>query len=1035
MGSVLDALRDSRKALDYHERALTMRERLYDKKDHIDLYLSLNAMGSVLESLGEPRKALGYYERAFAMYERLYDKKDHPALAINLNNLGNVHLSLGEPRKALPYCERALAIRERLYDKKDHPELAMSLANMGSALNWLGESRKALPYYERSLAMYERLYDRKDHYFLAGSLNNMGQVLQSLGESRKALPYHERAYAMYERLYGKKDHPHLAMSLNNIGLVLDSLGEPRKALPYNERALAMYERLYGKKDHPHVALSLSSMGSAVTSLGEPRKALPYVERALAMYERLYDKMDHPSLAMSLNSMGGLLTALGESRKAQDYYERALAMRERLYDKKDHPDLAVSVNNMGMTLYSLGEPRKALPYYERALAMYERLYDKKDHPLLAMSLNSMGGVLHSLGEPRKALGYHERALAMYERLYDKKDHPDLALNVQNVGFVLNSLGEPGKALPYYERAVAMQRALIADRALFASEAEVLSYTASFPRARDGLLSVTLNVQNSAGQAYAEVWQGKAQSTRIIQARHFAARAAKDETTLTLWEQLRQARRDVALLLNTTGLDREERDRELRKLNDAKEDLERKLVGRLPDYQTLQKADSQGLHDLLKILPADAVFIDLLRYRKYDKDSRKLHYVAFVVTRGKEVQRIELQEAKDLDEALAEWLKYINAWKPGLPDKEEQELLTETDRLGKRLTKLVWEPLAKHIPAKAVAYLSPDGDLSRLPWGALPTGDDRVLLQDHLICQVPHGPFLWERLSAKVKADDGKGKLLAVGGVTYGTSSDKPGSPRFGELPGTATELKQVLALSGKRPQSSFTGKDATTSAVLTELSRAQYIHLAAHGEFKETLLSEERKRIAEQMKQWQTHSETGTERVGLGIRSPLSYVGVALAQANEPSKAGPDGGILSAEAIVESPLENVRLTVLSACETGLGQYTQGEGVQGLVRAFHVAGCPNVVASLWKVNDDATAALMTKFYRELWEEGKSPAEALRAAQLLLYTQPETVGILARGERGAPNFDKTVKIDPIKAEAAKGKRLPPKLWAAFILSGIGQ
>jgi CHAT domain-containing protein len=74
----------------------------------------------------------------------------------------------------------------------------------------------------------------------------------------------------------------------------------------------------------------------------------------------------------------------------------------------------------------------------------------------------------------------------------------------------------------------------------------------------------------------------------------------------------------------------------------------------------------------------------------------------------------------------------------------------------------------------------------------------------------------------------------------------------------------------------------------------------------------------------------------------------LAGANDPAKAGPDGGILTGLNIVDLPLEKLRLCVLSACETGLGELTDAEGVLGLQRAFHAAGCPNVVGSLWQVD---------------------------------------------------------------------------------------
>ena len=71
-------------------------------------------MGFVSQALGDPRKALSFFERALAMRERLYDKKDHPNLDASLNDMGYVLDSLGESRNPLPYCERALGMQRRL---------------------------------------------------------------------------------------------------------------------------------------------------------------------------------------------------------------------------------------------------------------------------------------------------------------------------------------------------------------------------------------------------------------------------------------------------------------------------------------------------------------------------------------------------------------------------------------------------------------------------------------------------------------------------------------------------------------------------------------------------------------------------------------------------------------------------------------------------------------------------------------------------------------------------------------------------------
>ena len=125
-----------------------------------------------------------------------------------------------------------------------------------------------------------------------------------------------------------------------------------------------------------------------------------------------------------------------------------------------------------------------------------------------------------------------------------------------------------------------------------------------------------------------------------------------------------------------------------------------------------------------------------------------------------------------------------------------------------------------------------------------------------------------------------------------------------------------------------------------------------------------------------------------------------------------------------------LAVLSACETGLGEWGGGEGVYGLQSAFHVAGCRDVVASLWKVNDEATQALMSLFYRNLWEKKLVPAEALRQAQLTLYRHPSA---LALAQRRGVDFSESDLPAVAEKPAEQAKHSPTAHWAAFTFSGV--
>ncbi len=268
--------------------------------------------------------------------------------------------------------------------------------------------------------------------------------------------------------------------------------------------------------------------------------------------------------------------------------------------------------------------------------------------------------------------------------------------------------------------------------------------------------------------------------------------------------------------------------------------------------------------------------------------------------------------------------------------------------------------------------------------------------------------------------------------------RPGGDQGGwrSLPGTAREVDAVAKLAGSRRLLALRGTDASGRRLLDELPRARWTHIATHGFFADpsipSILQPDPKLFA----------FDGRQRVA-GLRNPLALSGLVLAGANRPSAAAPQadqavgdlGSIVTAEAIAGLPLQDLDLVVLSACETGLGLVGGGEGVFGLQRAFHLAGAHNVVASLWKVDDQATAALMAIFYDQLWRQGKPPIEAMRAAQLTLYHHPELAGELARA-RGTPDFDKLVQRPaPVPGGGPGPRRADAKDWAAFVLSGWGK
>ena len=702
------------------------------------------------------------------------------------------------------------------------------------------------------------------------------------------------------------------------------------------------------------------------------------------------------------------------------------MHQSLYPKdrypQGHPDLAGSLNNLGGLLLDQGSYVEGRGYYERALAMHQSLYPKdrypQGHPDLAQSLNNLGFLLFAQGSYGER-GDDERAPAMHQSLYPKdrypQGHPHLATSLDNLGALLQAQGSYGEAAVFLRQGTDMQQALARTLLAATSEAEAMSYLAQLPRSRDGLISVSLRLPASDDETYRRIWNGKSALTQILHDRQAATlgRAGTDpalQKTVTAW---REARSRLARLILATADGREhpERVAMIQELGSQKERLERELAAALPEFARKRALEQSRYDDLLKVLPEETAILDLLRFTRFEQDPqvkgdkgwrRTPGYVGFVVSKGQPVRMVDLGPAQPIEDAVTRWRQAI---------VRGQDSPAAAD-----LRKLVWEPLARHLPkGTATVYLAPDGALSRIPWARCPaTGQGRCSWSSTHWRPSRTSPFLLDHLTAPKAGghDRTAGLMLAVGGVAYGLEpkpvddertrlqllAARPAETKRGgengwiDLPGTLQELDAVSRLAASRTILRLQAAEAGTARLVQELPRARWAHIATHGFFANPSIRSVLTPDPE------LFTQIGRERIGAGLRNPLVLSGLVLAGANLPASGDPlahdDRGILTAEAIAGLDLSGLDLVVLSACETGLGLVGGGEGVFGLQRAFHLAGAHNVIASLWKVDDQATAAPMTIFYDRLWKQGKPPIEALREAQLRAYRDPDLAGKLSAG-----------------------------------------
>ncbi len=480
--------------------------------------------------------------------------------------------------------------------------------------------------------------------------------------------------------------------------------------------------------------------------------------------------------------------------------------------------------------------------------------------------------------------------------------------------------------------------------------------------------------------------------------------------------------------------------IHELTGEKEHLERELAQRLPRYDPARETRVRA-GDLRRSLPANSALVEIFALRlatpipnasgKLGRADRRREgaYHAFIIRPDVPTYLFKIGSPYMIDMQIRRWRQMIVKNDPG------------AGGLAYLLRDLIWRHIERHLgPSTTTIFVAPDGALSQIPWAALPgRGANRALLEDYALAVVPNGRFALEQLASQPQRDSRKKeRFLGVGGVSYDSRTDQqeepsaPNSPRSVQrqgkkavwvpLPGTQAELDAIGAISGSREVTLLTGSEATARRVLGELPKARWVHLATHGFFDDPtrFLNSNTLQVTEGFggtakERSVKFSDLNNELLGSNLfadlgnafhvdfgginrrerylpfeRDPDAFSGIVLAGANLPVTVRRDGGahdsgIVTADEITGLGLDELDLVVLSACETGLGDTGYSVGVMGLQRAFHSAGARNVVASLWKVDDDATAALMQLFYHKLWHESKSPMEALRKRSLRSITIP--------------------------------------------------
>jgi CHAT domain-containing protein/Tfp pilus assembly protein PilF len=881
------------------------------------------------------------------------------------------------------------------------------LSTESSKLRLAGKYDDALSLAVRALEAGEKAVGA-EHSYVAFLLNELGLLQSDKGEYAKSEASYQRAHTISEKALGP-EHPQTALSLKGLATVYTYKDDFGKARPLFQQALVITEKALGA-EHPKVAAGLSNRGTFHSKVGDLPQAERDLQRALAIAEKTLDP-DDLLTSQVLNNLGHLYVLKKDYDRGETSLQRALAIKEKLLGP-DHSQLAYPLLNLGRIARERKDYDRSLEMYRRALAIQEKALGP-EHLEVAVLLNNIANVYKSKGDYAKPFELYQRALDIAEKSAGPY-HGFTMVLLGNFARTYAALGDVSNAITFQRRVDDRLETALALNLAIGSERQKLAYVDSLAERTDRTISLHARLapsdQRAGALAALVLLQRKGRILDAMSDSLTALRQRSNAEDQKLLDELNATTAQLAKLA-LSGPQKMNADEYLKQLT-ALEGQKEKLEAAMSDRSAEFRAQSQPvtLSSVQSAIPPGAALIEFAVYRPFDSKVElnseaygKPRYIAYVLRGQGDVQWKELGEAQEIDDAIAKL-------RQALRDPQRVDVRD----LARAVDEKVMRPVRALLGDATQLLISPDGQLNLIPFAALVDEDGRYAVGRYSFTYLTSGRDL---LRMKV-ARESKSRPMVVANPSFGEPAPEllastktviqPASLNsrrrsvttgrdltevyFATLGGTADEAGKIKQLF--RQADVLTGAQATESA-LKAVKAPLVLHVATHGFF----LTESGAAATGSPAQITMTTNSANSRLTAGtaasgsttqagtrglnanakILNPLLRSGLALAGANLRS-GGSDDGILTALEASGLNLWGTKLVVLSACDTGVGEVRNGEGVYGLRRAFVLAGVESLVMSLWPVSDYPTKKLMTEYYQNL-KQGMGRGESLRKAQLRL------------------------------------------------------
>lgn len=956
LGALFGRQGNFNKAEEQFLQALAIREKI--APDSLDVAESLDNLGIIEAQRTNLQKAEEYSRRVIAITERL--SPGSIDLAIAFNNLGYIMIQKGDLEAANSVFQRALVLEEKL--QPEDMGTASTLTNLGTVARQQGNLTKAEEYHRRSLEIRQKVAPGGLEY--SAGLHNLAFIYTELGNFVEAEKLYLQVIAILEKLAPAGYE--MSQAWNNLGILNHLRGDLDTATEHFHRSLIIAEKVV--PNSLHVAGLFGNLGSIAQEEGNLTKAREYFLKALSLKEKIAPtSLD---TALILNKLGNLEQEQNNDKEAKEYYEHALQLEEKVAPQGALA--GTSLSQLGDLAVRENDLVRAETYYRRALEVRERLSTR--HREYAESLASLASLLRRKGQADDAAKLFAQALEVLEnQIAILGGGEEISANFR------------AKHATYYKEYI--------DLLIQQKQPELAFHVLERLRARELLKVLAAHVDLG----------GSVSSPLFAQQRSLAAEIAAKSTRRARLASEEHSEDQVFTL-----------DNEIHALQTQLDEVNSQIRKNNPDYAALTEPQLFTAKEVQQhLLDPDTV---LLEYGLGEERSYLWLVAPDFITTSELPKRSEIEVAA---RKLREILIARNAMSKGETDVERIARAKKADAeypaAAARLSRMLLSPVAARLEHKRLLIVS-DGILQYIPFSALPLPGNTaggssampLLIRDHEIVNLPSASVLG-LLKQQTAGRAAAGKSVAVLADPVFDAKDERVRTRQASLQRQRTveplrggtdgmvlsdqssnslllrSASEVGMITGQAPFPRLLFARAEAEAILQGIPAGQSLKALDFAASRATATSLQL--YDYRILHFATHGLLNSEHPELS--------GLVLSLVDEQGKE--QNGFLGLKDIYNLNLR-AELVVLSACETGLGKEIQGEGLVGVARGFMYAGASSVVASLWKVDDLATAEFMKMFYKGILNDKLRPAAALRRAQL----------------------------------AMSKRRTSPYFWAGFVLQG---